>query len=410
MIGASAALMLSGIPFNGPIGAARVGYVDGQYVLNPTKTELDDVAAQPRRRRHRGRRADGRIGSERAARGSDARRRRVRPPAAAGGDRADPRAGRGGRQAAVGLAAAGEGRGDDRARSPRCAEADAARGLSAALEAGAPAAAEGDLREGRGRMRARRRAAGLRERRSTISCSTLEAKIVRNQILSGEPRIDGRDTRTVRPISHPHRRAAAHARLGAVHARRDAGDRRRHARHRARRADHRRADGRVHASASCSTTTCRRTPPARPAASASPKRREIGHGRLAKRALLAVLPTAEEFAYSMRVVSEITEIERQLVDGLGLRREPRADGRRRADEGARRRHRDGPHQGRQPLRGADRHPRRRGSPRRHGLQGRRHRPRHHRAADGHQDPGHHQGDHGGRAVAGARRPHAHPAA
>src|SRR5437879_12951510 len=39
----------------------------------------------------------------------------------------------------------------------------------------------------------------------------------------------------------------------------------------------------------------------------SPKRREIGHGRLAKRALIAVLPTAEEFAYSMRVVSEITE-------------------------------------------------------------------------------------------------------
>ena len=46
MIGASAALTLSGIPFNGPIGAARVGYVDGQYVLNPTKTELDDVAAR----------------------------------------------------------------------------------------------------------------------------------------------------------------------------------------------------------------------------------------------------------------------------------------------------------------------------------------------------------------------------
>src|SRR6266498_5966326 len=40
MIGASTALALSGVPFNGPIGAARVGYVDGQYVLNPTKTEL----------------------------------------------------------------------------------------------------------------------------------------------------------------------------------------------------------------------------------------------------------------------------------------------------------------------------------------------------------------------------------
>ena len=40
LIGASAAIALSGIPFNGPIGAARVGYIDGQYVLNPTKTEL----------------------------------------------------------------------------------------------------------------------------------------------------------------------------------------------------------------------------------------------------------------------------------------------------------------------------------------------------------------------------------
>ena len=40
MIGASAALAISGIPFGGPIGAARVGYMNGQYVLNPTTTEL----------------------------------------------------------------------------------------------------------------------------------------------------------------------------------------------------------------------------------------------------------------------------------------------------------------------------------------------------------------------------------
>src|SRR5439155_20517416 len=40
LIGASAALALSGMPFDGSIGAARVGYVDGQYVLNPSKTEL----------------------------------------------------------------------------------------------------------------------------------------------------------------------------------------------------------------------------------------------------------------------------------------------------------------------------------------------------------------------------------
>lgn len=42
MIGASAALSLSGIPFNGPIGAARVGYINDQYVLNPTQDELKE--------------------------------------------------------------------------------------------------------------------------------------------------------------------------------------------------------------------------------------------------------------------------------------------------------------------------------------------------------------------------------
>ena len=82
-----------------------------------------------------------------------------------------------------------------------------------------------------------------------------------------------------------------------------------------------------------------------------------------------------------------------LLDGERLRRQPRADGRGRADQGARRRHRDGPDQGRQPLCGALRHSGRRGSSGRHGLQGRRHGERPHRAADGHQDPGHHQGDH-----------------
>ena len=126
MIGASAALMLSGVPFNGPIGAARVGYVDGQYVLNPTKTELETSALNLVV-----------AGTEAAvlmveseanelARRSDARRRRVRPPAAAGGDQPDPRARRSGRQAAVGLEARREGRGDDRqghraSPTPRCA-------------------------------------------------------------------------------------------------------------------------------------------------------------------------------------------------------------------------------------------------------------------------------------------------
>ena len=180
-----------------------------------------------------------------------------------------------------------------------------------------------------------------------------------NQILDGEPRIDGRDTRTVRPIIDSHRRIAAHARLGAVHARRNAGARHRNAGHLARRADHRRAPGRVHASASCCITTCRRTRPARPDASVRPKRREIGHGRLAKRALLAVLPRGRVRA--IRCASSPRSRNRTVaLDGLGVRRLSRADGRRRADESARGRHRDGPHQGRQPLRGAVGHPGRRG--------------------------------------------------
>ena len=312
--------------------------------------------------------------AQRAVRGRDARRRGVRPRADAGRDRGDPRARRRGRQAGWDwqppakdealIATVARAR-----RERRCARP------TRSAEAGALASASTEIyakRRRRVRRRPTRRRA-RRERRSTNMLFDLEAKIVRSQILDGEPRIDGRDTRTVRPISDPHRRAAAHPRLGAVHARRDAGAGRRHARHRARRADHRRADGRVPRALHAPLQHAAVTPPARPAASGSPKRREIGHGRLAKRALVAVLPTQEEFAYSMRVVSEITESNGSLVDGLGVRRQPRADGRRRADQGARRRHRDGPDQGRQPLRGADRHPGRRGSPRRHGLQGRRHR-------------------------------------
>ena len=64
LIGASAALALSGIPFNGPIGAAKVGYINGQYVLNPTATELKTSRARAGRRRYRERRADGRVRSQ----------------------------------------------------------------------------------------------------------------------------------------------------------------------------------------------------------------------------------------------------------------------------------------------------------------------------------------------------------
>ena len=80
MVAASAALTLSGVPFMGPIGAARVGYINGSYVLNPTHRAGEGIEARPRRRRHRRRRADGRVGGAGAVRGRDARRRDVRPP------------------------------------------------------------------------------------------------------------------------------------------------------------------------------------------------------------------------------------------------------------------------------------------------------------------------------------------
>ena len=140
----------------------------------------------------------------------------------------------------------------------------------------------------------------------------------------------------------------------------------------------------------------------------SPKRREIGHGRLAKRALVAVLPTADEFPYSMRVVSEITESNGSssmasvcggclaLMDaGVPLKAHVAGIAMGLIKEGNRFAVLtdilgDEDHLGDMDFKvaGTDR--------------------RRHRAADGHQDPGHHQGDHAGRAGAGEGSPPAHP--
>ncbi|MBL8492513.1 MAG: polyribonucleotide nucleotidyltransferase, partial [Rhodocyclaceae bacterium] len=134
----------------------------------------------------------------------------------------------------------------------------------------------------------------------------LEARIVRTQILNGEPRIDGRDTRTVRPIYIRHG-VLPRTHGSALFTR-----------------------GETQAMVIATLGTGRdeqiidalqgeyrdrfmlhyNMPPFATGETGrvgSPKRREIGHGRLAKRAIAAVLPSPEEFGYSIRVVSEITE-------------------------------------------------------------------------------------------------------
>ena len=140
----------------------------------------------------------------------------------------------------------------------------------------------------------------------------------------------------------------------------------------------------------------------------SPKRREIGHGRLAKRALVAVLPSAEEFGYSIRVVSEITESNGSssmasvcggclaLMDaGVPMKAHVAGIAMGLIKEGNRFAVLtdilgDEDHLGDMDFKVAGTDQRR------------------HRAADGHQDPGHHEGNHAGRAGAGEGRPHAHP--
>ena len=76
-----------------------------------------------------------------------------------------------------------------------------------------------------------------------------------------------------------------------------------------------------------------------------PKRRDIGHGALAERALVPVIPDAEDFPYTMRLVSEILESNGSSSMASVCGSTLGADGRRRADQGPGGRHRDGAHQG-----------------------------------------------------------------
>jgi len=407
MIGVSAALSISGIPFNGPIGAARVGYVNGEYVLNPgpsarKNSQLDLVVA----------------GTEAAVLMVESEADQLSEDVMLGAVVF------GHQQGQIAINAIHELVRE--AGKPLWADNGtwAPEAKDEAFIAQVNAAAEGPLRAAYQIRSKQARTQACREAYAAVKAQLaeqgvafdpvkldnllfdIEARIVRGQILAGEPRIDGRDTRTVRPIEIrnsvlPRTHGSALFTRGETQAlvittlgtERDA----------------QRIDALAGEFEDRFLFHYNMPPFATGEVGrmGSTKRREVGHGRLAKRALIPLLPAKDEFPHHPRGLGD-HRIQRLQLDGLGLRRLPVADGRRRAHEGARGRHRHGPDQGRQPLRGADRHPGRRGPPGRHGLQGGRHHRRHHRAADGHQDPGHHQGDHAGCAGAGQGGAHAHP--
>jgi len=305
MIGASAALSLSGMPFDGPIGAARVGYVDGQYVLNPTKTELtttsklDLVVA----------------GTEAAVLMVESEAKELPEDIMLGA----VVFGHQQQQAVIELIHQLVEEGGKPLWDWKAPARDED------LVARVTAAAETNLRAAYALRQKQARQQRLKEIASEVEAACLgpdatptqkndvsnlmfelEAKIVRNQILSGEPRIDGRDTRTVRPITIrssvlPRTHGSALFTRGETQALVVAtlGTARDEQIIDALQGEYRDRFMLHYNMPPYATGETGRV--------GTPKRREIGHGRLAKRALMAVLPSAEEFAYSIRMVSEITE-------------------------------------------------------------------------------------------------------
>ena len=303
MIASSAALSISGIPFNGPIGAARVGYINGEYVLNPSRAQLaesklDLVVA----------------GTEAAVLMVESEADELPEDVMLGGVVF------GHEQSQIAINAIHDlvregGKPEWQWEAPAKDEAFIAK---------VNQLAEGKLREAYQIRSKQARTHACRTAYTEVKAALtaegltfddvkvdnllfdIEARIVRSQILNGEPRIDGRDTRTVRPIeirtgvlprthgsalfTRGETQALVVATLGTEQ-------------------DSQRIDA--------LTGDYRDTflfhynmPPFATGETGrvgAPKRREIGHGRLAKRALVPMLPPKDEFGYTLRVVSEITE-------------------------------------------------------------------------------------------------------
>ncbi|WP_353235077.1 polyribonucleotide nucleotidyltransferase [Diaphorobacter ruginosibacter] len=303
MIAVSAALSISGIPFNGPIGAARVGYINGEYVLNPGQTarknsQMDLVVA----------------GTEAAVLMVESEAEQLPEEVMLGAVVFGHEQGRIAINAIHELVRdAGKPVWDW--QPPAKDEAFIARitqlaedKLRAAYQIRSKQARTQALREASASVLAALKEEGVEFDAVKVEglLFEIESRIVRSQILAGEPRIDGRDTRTVRPIEIrnsvlPRTHGSALFTRGETQAlvvstlgtERDA----------------QRIDALAGEFEDRFIFHYNMPPFATGEVGrmGSTKRREIGHGRLAKRALVACLPTKEEFPYTIRVVSEITE-------------------------------------------------------------------------------------------------------
>ena len=303
LIATSAALSISGIPFSGPIGAARVGYINGEYVLNPGQTARKDstmdlvvagteaavlmVESEAKQLSEEIMLGAVVFGHEQGNIAVNAIHELVRDAGKPVWDwKAPPKnealIAKVGALGTEKLVAAYQIR-NKQARTRACREAYAVVMADLKLDGVAfdSVAVEGMLFD-------------------------IEAKIVRSQILAGEPRIDGRDTRTVRAIEIrnsvlPRTHGSALFTRGETQALvvTTLGTERDAQRIDALSGDYEERFMLHYNMPPFATGETGRV--------GTPKRREIGHGRLAKRALMAVLPSKEEFPYTMRVVSEITE-------------------------------------------------------------------------------------------------------
>ena len=304
MLGASAALVLSGIPFGGPIGAARVGYINGEYVLNPTTTELKQtqlnlVVAGTQQAVLMGESEATELPEETMLGAITYGHQQMQAAIDAINDFADeagvtawdwvpPQ-----RDAALAQKIAGLAEADLRAAfrlKQKQVRSETIDNIWKKVFSEVGVDTEG----------------GPDAQAVKEACFALESKIVRSEILDGEPRIDGRDTRTVRPITIrngllPRTHGSALFTRGETQALVVAtlGTGRDEQKIDALQGDYSERFMLHYNMPAYATGETGRV--------GTPKRREIGHGRLAKRALIAVLPTPEEFGYSLRVVSEITE-------------------------------------------------------------------------------------------------------